>query len=481
MFTLDQTHAVKSQIVPEFQAVILAGNKGSLYPLTADDNLPKALLPIANRPMIAYTLQWLELAGVRDVIVAVCPSSETQLTHYLRTVYEGPASIEIATVDEHLGTAEVLRHLANRIFHDFIVLTCDGVFALPTSTPQVLLDAHRSANPTLTALFYEPPKSEGGGGSTKDSEWPLYVGHDPVASRLLYLKAGDRVKEHLHLRTDLLRRFPRLRLTTHLQDGHIYICKRWVLDWMVAAAATESQSATGSPALARGKSGKSASLVSFSRDVLPLLIKAQYRPHVCEAAGLDRAYEAAASAATIRHKATASVAAWTTVRGVDPWDHQLRVNLFVAPQGFLGRAASISHYCDLNKHVSKLQTDTPRVDPSADVHARSQVGADSVVGKETKIDERSSVKKSVIGAHCVIGKNAKIVNSVLMDYITVEDGVKLDGCVICNNVKLQTKAQLKDCEVGAGLVVDSETQAKNERIVSSFVDNDEDSMQINFG
>jgi translation initiation factor eIF-2B subunit gamma len=77
----------------EFQAVILAGYGSSnryiilakawgmrkgfvinttlhwldllrLYPISEDDNLPKALLPVGNRPMIAYTLDWLEKAGI---------------------------------------------------------------------------------------------------------------------------------------------------------------------------------------------------------------------------------------------------------------------------------------------------------------------------------------------------------------------------------------------------------------------------------
>ena len=43
----------------EFQAVILAGGRGSrMYPLTED--CPKALLPVGNRPLIWYPIQLLE-------------------------------------------------------------------------------------------------------------------------------------------------------------------------------------------------------------------------------------------------------------------------------------------------------------------------------------------------------------------------------------------------------------------------------------
>ena len=51
-----------SELPAEFQAVLLAGGLGErLYPLTQKSC--KALLPIANEPMIFYPLTWLERAG----------------------------------------------------------------------------------------------------------------------------------------------------------------------------------------------------------------------------------------------------------------------------------------------------------------------------------------------------------------------------------------------------------------------------------
>lgn len=36
----------------------------SLYPISDEENMPKALLPVANKPIISYTLEWLEKAGI---------------------------------------------------------------------------------------------------------------------------------------------------------------------------------------------------------------------------------------------------------------------------------------------------------------------------------------------------------------------------------------------------------------------------------
>jgi N-acetyl-alpha-D-muramate 1-phosphate uridylyltransferase len=50
------------------RAMILAAGRGErLRPLT--DQTPKPLLPIAGQPLIAHQLQWLERAGIRDIVI----------------------------------------------------------------------------------------------------------------------------------------------------------------------------------------------------------------------------------------------------------------------------------------------------------------------------------------------------------------------------------------------------------------------------
>ena len=54
---------------PQCQAVLLAGGAGaSLFPLNNTGN-PLALFPVANQPLITYSLRTLEQAGIVDVLV----------------------------------------------------------------------------------------------------------------------------------------------------------------------------------------------------------------------------------------------------------------------------------------------------------------------------------------------------------------------------------------------------------------------------
>ena len=51
---LDQNQDERMSLPNEFEAVVLAGMGSKMYPLTED--IPKALLPIANQPLISNAL-----------------------------------------------------------------------------------------------------------------------------------------------------------------------------------------------------------------------------------------------------------------------------------------------------------------------------------------------------------------------------------------------------------------------------------------
>lgn len=59
-----------------YQAVVLAGGEDQiLYPLTT--NTVKALLPVANKPLISYPLRTLAEAGLKNAIVVRTPAWAT--------------------------------------------------------------------------------------------------------------------------------------------------------------------------------------------------------------------------------------------------------------------------------------------------------------------------------------------------------------------------------------------------------------------
>ncbi len=103
------------------QAVILAAGEGKrVRPLTR--SRPKALIPVANRPIIDYVIDALLKNGIRDIIVVVGYRKE-QVTRFLNQL---DVPVEVVVQHKQLGTADALRCAESKITGDFLVLPGDN-------------------------------------------------------------------------------------------------------------------------------------------------------------------------------------------------------------------------------------------------------------------------------------------------------------------------------------------------------------------
>jgi len=103
------------------QAVILAAGEGRrVRPLTW--SRPKAMIPVANRPIIAYTIDALVTNGIRDIIVVVGYRKE----HVTRLLNQLDLPIEVVIQEKQLGTAHALQQAESQIKGDFLLLPGDN-------------------------------------------------------------------------------------------------------------------------------------------------------------------------------------------------------------------------------------------------------------------------------------------------------------------------------------------------------------------
>ena len=84
-----------------FQPVIFSDAGSNLYPLCdmPSDALPKALVPVLNRPMIAFPLQWLVTAGFKSCLLVAPVAEHAALAAALRTLHLLPPNADAASVD----------------------------------------------------------------------------------------------------------------------------------------------------------------------------------------------------------------------------------------------------------------------------------------------------------------------------------------------------------------------------------------------
>ncbi|MBP1928639.1 glucose-1-phosphate thymidylyltransferase [Methanolinea mesophila] len=103
------------------QAVILAAGEGKrVRPLTR--NRPKALIPVANAPILDYPVHALLESGIRDIIVVVGYRQE----HVLRHLNRMELPVKVVIQHKQLGTADALKCAAELINEDFLVLPGDN-------------------------------------------------------------------------------------------------------------------------------------------------------------------------------------------------------------------------------------------------------------------------------------------------------------------------------------------------------------------
>ncbi len=105
------------------QAVILSGGEGRrLRPLTS--TVPKPSVPLVNRPMILYMIDWLAANGVNNIVMS-CGFMAIGLRAALEEF--GPIGVHIHYFEEPapLGTAGAVKHAEGVLDDRFLVLNGD--------------------------------------------------------------------------------------------------------------------------------------------------------------------------------------------------------------------------------------------------------------------------------------------------------------------------------------------------------------------
>jgi glucose-1-phosphate thymidylyltransferase len=114
------------------QAVILAAGEGQrLRPFTV--NKPKAMISLADKPLIGYIVDALVSSGVRDIVIVVGYHKETIMDYFGSGESRG-ITITYAVQDKQLGTAHALKQVADAAADEFIVLPGDNLIDEKTLT-----------------------------------------------------------------------------------------------------------------------------------------------------------------------------------------------------------------------------------------------------------------------------------------------------------------------------------------------------------
>lgn len=135
------------------KVIILAGGKGTRLPRAAA-NTPKVLVPVGNRPILAYLLDGLMAAGLSDVRLALGFRAD-QVIEFVRA---RGYPCEWVVEPEPLGTGGAVRLATQDLSSPFMVLNGD---VWVTYDYPAILKAHEPGKALLVAAWREGNRDYG--------------------------------------------------------------------------------------------------------------------------------------------------------------------------------------------------------------------------------------------------------------------------------------------------------------------------------
>ncbi|OAQ61086.2 eukaryotic translation initiation factor subunit eIF2B-gamma [Pochonia chlamydosporia 170] len=514
---------------PGLQALILCGPGSSFPTFTSNpDENPKALLPVANRPMVWYPIDFCHRMGITNITL-ICPPSASKamnsafsINPYLTALpLPRPDILAPTDLDYNTGTAEILRlpEVRNLVKSDFVVLPCDLVCELAGDK---LLQAWMVKSASLTDLLGDGRCTKGhqshhsGGlgvwydtksGAVVKGEETDFIATSPLPSsqsssqkgpifsnlsKLVYSMPTDSLndimeeKKSLPIRHGLLRAHPRVRMFTTHRDAHIYVFPRWILDFIKENERLETlgEDVVGWWAKAGWQSGLADKLQitslcqsSNAADDDSTSESAAVPPTSSETTGMQSSSGQRETQPTNRDSSKSAQAnkdVPAVLAYIHPTEGQekpatiRRVDtapLLLAVSLQLAKLESID---EIGPEAASPFAHPRKVAYPEGVKPRTTITKqDSLIAENVTVEEKTAIKESVVGANCQIKEGAKLSQCLLMDGVVIGKGCKLTKCILGKRCVIGDYSVLTDCEVQENLMVEARTEDKDNKLMSS--------------
>lgn len=397
--------------------MILCGDGQKLSPFNADRSSGtfKPLLPVANRPMVLYTLDWARRANFAKVTIAVPDTYKNEMELALDNEKK---NLDVR-VHEYTAkySAEIVADIVAGSTSDFVVLPCDLFTDLD---PVAVVNNHRNryrSDALVSAIYYTNTVET----IDKKALVSDCVAHTPFAkgkNDTLLLdsvtRAHVKAKKSLTVHNAMLIKHPYTVVSTNLLCSGIYLCSRQLGEFL-------SQERQKPAPMYHNKHWN-----EFVRDL---------------------------ARRSWRHRTALEPVVLDTV----PTD----------PKTLLIRCNNLSAYVEANRLIMRQRA------RNAGRQENKAISADSLVGNQTTIGDKSTVKRTVVGNNCVIGPKCRLVGCVIMDNAVVNGDVHLENCIIGKGAVIRPKCRLTSCHVEGAYEVRPSTQAKNEVLQSLSLNDDE--------
>ncbi|QLQ81401.1 hypothetical protein HG537_0F01620 [Torulaspora globosa] len=467
------------------QAFIFCGKGTKLQPFSLAEvengatGLPKALLPIGNRPMIEYVLDWCDQADFKEINVVASIEDIDLISESLQgfmslreqqfellskalnaSVHahhlQRPKPIKFVTSRAN-STGECLqKELLERISGDFALLPCDFVTDIP---PQILIDQYRNRDSENIALtfYYKNNLENADKKQTTKQAFTVYSENEGSDSQpvLLDVYPTEDVKKskYLQIRTHLLWKYPNATVSTKLVNSFICFCAYELCQLLSDKKTQDVEKNSGDDdEVSAAKSNATMIKPSYFKNENELI--------------KDRISCNKPLGKIFRDLARRS---WQHSKGRET------VGMFILPDvGTFIRANNLNAYTEANRFLLRIKAQTLATNTQTTTASASAIGADAIIGPDCTILERSNIKLSAVDAGCVIGNRCHIAGSILHANVTIEDEVTLENVIVGPNAVIGKKSKLTNCYVEGSFVVEPRTVLKGETLTRMSLESEEE-------
>jgi len=372
------------------QAVVIADSFNFRFlPITMEK--PRALLPLVNRPLIDYTVEFLAVAGVQEIFVFCCAHAEMIKAHLESSRWMKPTSpvkLEIIISEDCPSVGDALRDIDSQslIRSDFVLVSGDLVSNMELMEVIQLHKETRKRDKmsVMTCVYKKANPSH----RTRSSEDDVLIATSAANGRLLHCEKPTG-KKRLSIPVSVFEENPEVELHYDVLDCHVSICSP-----VVPQLFSDNFDYQTRYHFIRGI------LVNeeiMGNHIHTHFISDQYAARVSNL----RTYDAVSK--DVIHR----------------WVYPL------VPDNTIGENYSYGrHNIYLNTNVILALGCVLR--------------EDVVIGNGTSVGTNSQISHSSIGHNCVIGENVTIEGSYIWNNVKIECNCTIRQAVVCDGVTLKS-------------------------------------------
>ncbi|KAJ8687630.1 hypothetical protein QAD02_023424 [Eretmocerus hayati] len=441
----------------EFQAVVLAGGKGSrMTELTAGK--PKCLLPIANLPMIWYPLNLLEQSGFTEAIVVVSEHVKTDVAAAIDKLDLKIKSEIVGIPDaEDIGTADSIRYIHEKIHSDLVVISTDLIANIDLFET---LNIYRKHNASITALLLQTPKMPDDfvppGPKSKQKPEKDLIGIDNETGRVVFLASASDFEETINMPLKLLKKHSNFTVHSKLLDAHLYIINKWVVNFLVHHKNFSTLKGELLPYVVKKQLDKPKKSID---DKNTSVVKMDTRKDIFRFAEEKPRDDLIRSMSSFNDHTT----------DLDDAYHGDVIRCYAhIISGKCGLRANTLHMYSLANAMVKewYEWKNEGSIPSCSISQNATVKCTQIqncrIDENTTVNEKTSLKDSYISSNVDVDSKTRISKSIVMCNVTIQQKCVIENCILCNGCIIEEGTELKDCLVGAQHTVPSGSQHTRE-------------------